>query len=77
MEKAKKRINNISFAEDVYEAVDGKDCIVILTEWDEFKKLDLKRVKKILKKPVIVDGRNIFDTTEMREKGFEYHSMGR
>lgn len=77
MEKAKKRINNISFAEDAYEAVDGKDCIVILTEWDEFKKLDLKRVKKILKKPVIVDGRNIFDTADMREKGFEYHSMGR
>lgn len=77
MDKAKKCISNISYAQNAYEAIKAKDCIVVLTEWDEFKKLDLDIVKKTLKKPVIIDGRNIYDTDDMHERGFEYYSIGR
>jgi UDPglucose 6-dehydrogenase len=77
MKKAKTEIKGISFANTALEAVKNKDCMVVLTEWDEFKKLDLEVVKKALKKPVIIDGRNIYGISEMREKGIEYHSIGR
>jgi nucleotide sugar dehydrogenase len=77
MEKAKKKINGITFAKDAFEALKNKDCMVVLTEWDEFKKLDLDLVKKTLKKPIIIDGRNIYEIQDVIEKGFQYYSMGR
>jgi UDPglucose 6-dehydrogenase len=50
---------------------------VVLTEWNEFKELDMKKIKGLMKKPMIVDGRNIYDPAQMRKLGFEYTGVGR
>ncbi|MBC7951754.1 MAG: UDP-glucose 6-dehydrogenase, partial [Rhodospirillaceae bacterium] len=55
----------------------GADCLVIITEWNEFRALDLNRVKSLLTNPVVVDLRNVWDPAEMREAGFTYVSIGR
>jgi UDPglucose 6-dehydrogenase len=67
----------VKMCKDAYEAARGSDCLVIATEWNEFKELNLKRMKKILRQPVIVDGRNIYDPDEVRSAGFRYAGMGR
>jgi len=77
MEKAKKVLTQVKFCENPYEVAKNSECLVILTEWDEFKKLDLKRVKKLLRHPIIVDGRNIYQPEEMKKMGFIYKGVGR
>ena len=77
MERTKKIFANITYCKDAYEVCDGSDALVILTEWDEFKNLDIKKVKDILKTPIIVDGRNIFDPETLKEIGFVYTGVGR
>ena len=62
---------------DPYEMADGCDALVVITPWNEFKQLDLARVKSLLKTPVIYDGRNIYDPQVMKEMGFTYHAIGR
>lgn len=77
MEKAKTVLKNVTYAKNPYETMRGADALVILTEWVEFSQLDLKRVKKLLKAPIIFDGRNIFQPQEMKKMGFHYYSIGR
>ncbi|MBI3251726.1 MAG: UDP-glucose/GDP-mannose dehydrogenase family protein [Candidatus Omnitrophica bacterium] len=77
MPKAKGLLRNVEFCKDSYSVSKGSDCLLILTEWDEFKELDLARVKKALRQPIVVDGRNIYDPKKMRKLGFKYFSMGR
>ena len=77
MAKAGEIFKKVVFCKNSYSACRGSDCLVILTEWDEFKKLDLKKVKRLLNQPVIVDGRNIYRPEEVRSLGFRYFSMGR
>lgn len=77
MQKAKDILKNVEFCKDSYSVCKNSDCLVILTEWDEFKELDLKKVKKLLSQPVIVDGRNIYDPKKMKSLGFRYTSIGR
>ncbi len=77
MPGARKIFKDIKFCKDVYAAAKGSDCLVILTEWNEFKELDFKRIKKLLKQPVIVDGRNIYDPQKMKKMGFRYFGIGR
>ena len=77
MTKAGELLNNVKLCKDSYSVCQGSDCLLILTEWNEFKELDLKRVKKLLNQPVIVDGRNIYDPRKMKELGFRYYSIGR
>jgi len=77
MEKAKAIFKAVEFSKDPYETARNSDALVILTEWDEFKALDLCRIKKLLKNPLIIDGRNIFDPVKMRKLGFKYTSIGR
>ncbi len=77
MGKAKALLKNVQFCKDSYSVCKGSDCLLILTEWNEFKELDLKRVKRLLHQPVIVDGRNIYDPKKMKALGFRYFSMGR
>ena len=67
----------VRYAADPYDAARGADAAVILTEWNEFKELDLKKLKRLLKSPVIFDGRNIFSIESMKAGGFEYISVGR
>ena len=79
MDKAKclPELEKVKFCKGSYDAVKGADCAVIVTEWNEFKELDLKKVKKLLKQPVIIDGRNIYDPKKMKELGFKYNCIGR
>jgi UDPglucose 6-dehydrogenase len=67
----------VVYCEDSYQAASGADALVVVTEWDEFRHLDLDRIKGLLAVPVIIDGRNIFDRTTLTEAGFIYHGMGK
>jgi UDPglucose 6-dehydrogenase len=68
---------NIKYFEDKHEALKDIDALIIITEWDEFKKADLNKVKDMMRLPIIIDGRNIYSPEVMKEKGFEYYSIGR
>ncbi len=69
--------NRIDYAETNYEALSGADALVVVTDWNEYRHPDFQRVKRTLKQPVIVDGRNLYDVEKMRELGVRYHSIGR
>ncbi|MCB0338466.1 MAG: UDP-glucose/GDP-mannose dehydrogenase family protein [Bdellovibrionales bacterium] len=68
---------NVSYFESNYEALSGANALIICTEWNEFRRPNFDRLKAELKSPVIFDGRNLFDPTKLKDKGFEYHSIGR
>jgi UDPglucose 6-dehydrogenase len=74
---AKKQIPSLKLCASPYEAAQGAHCLVILTEWNEFKELDLAKIKREMKTPVIVDGRNIFDPGRAKKLGFAYRGVGR
>jgi UDPglucose 6-dehydrogenase len=76
MEQAR-QVLNVGFAEGPYDCIEGADAVVIITEWNAFRALDLKRVKASLKSPVVVDLRNIYRPQEMKALGFTYHGIGR
>lgn len=69
--------DRIRYASRNYEALQGADALLIITEWNEFRRPNFLRIKELLKSPVIFDGRNIYDTTEMKKLGFTYYSIGR
>ena len=69
--------DSVSYAPDAYTAVDGADALLILTEWKEFAALDLRRIRELLKYPIVLDGRNLYTPAEMAKAGLDYHSMGR
>jgi len=77
MEKAKAVLANVAYVDDMNAVAEGCDAIVIATEWDEFKKLDLERAHKSLSHPIMFDGRNLFDRVEMERLGWVYKSIGR
>ncbi len=56
---------------------EGSDALVVATEWNEFKQLDMARIKSLMRQPVLIDGRNIYDPAEMRGMGFVYYGVGR
>lgn len=77
MKEAEHLLPGVTFAKDEYQAMSGADGVVILTEWNEFRALDLSRVKTLLKQPLLIDLRNIYKPAEMAAAGFVYHSVGR
>jgi len=78
MTEAKKLLPpQVVYCDDAYAPLPGAECLVIVTEWNEFRAIDLDRVKTLLAAPRIVDLRNVYEPAEMRELGFEYHSIGR
>lgn len=77
MDSAREHVSGVTFAKDAYDCAAGADALVIATEWEPFRALDLDRIKSLLKRPVIVDLRNIYSPAEMRSRGFTYHSVGR
>ncbi|MBF0499164.1 MAG: UDP-glucose/GDP-mannose dehydrogenase family protein [Candidatus Riflebacteria bacterium] len=78
MNEAKKVFGDrIEYARKSYEALDGADALMVVTEWNEFRRPDFDRIKSLLKKPLIIDGRNLYDPQRMKALGFEYHSIGR
>ncbi|MFT4134404.1 UDP-glucose dehydrogenase family protein [Labrys sp. (in: a-proteobacteria)] len=77
MEEAHKVLSDVDYRSSAYDCLDGADVAVIVTEWDEFRALDLERVKNLLTHPVIVDLRNIYRLEDMKRHGFRYESIGR
>jgi len=77
MDEAKKALDGPVWCRDAYDAMDGADAVAIVTEWNEFRALNLERVKSLLKKPVMIDLRNVYRPQQMREAGFDYVSIGR
>jgi UDPglucose 6-dehydrogenase len=67
----------VTYCESPYEAADGTDAVVLVTEWNEFKFLNLERLREAMRRPVVFDGRNLWAPERMRRLGFEYHSIGR
>ena len=77
MAQAKSVLENVEFAQSAYAAIEGADALVLVTEWDAFRALDLAKIKTLLKSPVVVDLRNIYAPGEMSKLGFTYISVGR
>jgi UDPglucose 6-dehydrogenase len=76
-ERAKVLVPDIDYMKDAYEVAAGADALVLVTEWNEFRHLDLGRLKQLMRRPVMVDGRNIYDPETMRGFGFTYRGIGR
>ena len=77
MEEAKHLLSDVEYATDEYDAIKDADILIIVTEWNQFRALDMARVKQLLKSPKIADLRNIYEPDDMREMGFEYVGVGR
>jgi UDPglucose 6-dehydrogenase len=79
MDNAKKTLASpaVTYCSDAYDACTGADAVVIVTEWNQFRNLDMQRIKGLLKSPIFFDLRNIYDPEKMRESGFTYYSVGR
>ena len=77
MDNAKKVLKGLTFAKDPYAAAKGADCLILVTEWPQYKDLDLEKVRKSMRTPVFLDGRNLYDPAKMRKLGFDYRSVGR
>jgi UDPglucose 6-dehydrogenase len=77
IENAKNVLNNVKFFQSPYETIRDCDALIVATEWNEFRNLDMRAVKILLKNPIIIDGRNIYDPKEMKELGFKYMGIGR
>lgn len=77
MDNAKEVLSGVKFCKNPYEVAEGADALLLVTEWEEFLKMDLKRIKAVLHQPVFIDGRNAFDPKAMEAQGFIYKGMGR
>jgi UDPglucose 6-dehydrogenase len=77
MREAAKALPDVKYCSNAYEACDGADALVLMTEWNEYRALDLDRIKVLLKEPIFIDLRNVYPEGMMTEKGFRYHSVGR
>ncbi len=73
----KRDFPNLDYKNNAYDAIEGADAMVLMTEWNEFRSLDMKRVKKLLKTPIFIDTRNTYDPRDMRDKGFTFVCTGR
>jgi len=78
MDKVKTEIGEeITYCEDIYDAAREADCVILMTEWNEFKEIDWHKVKQVMKNPAVLDGRNIYDPEKLRQLGFKYTGIGR
>jgi UDPglucose 6-dehydrogenase len=77
VENAKKMFKGITYCSDPYAVARGCDCLLLLTEWDEFRKIDMSKISQSMRQAVLFDGRNFFDRREMEQAGFEYFGIGR
>jgi UDPglucose 6-dehydrogenase len=69
--------SRITYARHAYDALTGADALVIVTEWNDFREPDFARMKRLMRQPIIFDGRNLYDPAQIRERGFQYTSIGR
>jgi UDPglucose 6-dehydrogenase len=75
--EARQLLRDVDFKPGPYEVAEQADALVIVTEWDQFRALDLDRVKLLMNRPLVIDLRNVYPPAEMRARGFEYRSIGR
>jgi len=77
MPVAKQQLNSVVYCDTPYDVATGADALVLVTEWDEFRHLELDRIKSLMRRPVMIDGRNLYDPKRMRDLGFVYRGVGR
>jgi len=77
MPNAARELPDVTLCKNEYEACENADALVLMTEWNQFRMLDLERVRTLLREPVVVDLRNVYDPVSMRKAGFRYDSVGR
>lgn len=77
MYEAKKVLKNVEYGEETYEIMEGADALIFMTEWNQFRSLDLDKIRNLLRTPIVLDLRNIYDPQRMKEKGFQYYCVGR
>jgi UDPglucose 6-dehydrogenase len=77
MDNARRVMPEVELVNNAYEVAEGADGLILVTEWNEFKNMDLQRVKSLMKTPILVDGRNVYDPVEVRNVGFKYRGIGR
>jgi UDPglucose 6-dehydrogenase len=77
MDNARRTLPDVHYATDAYDAVSGADAAVVVTDWNEFKQLDLRRLRGLMRRPVLFDGRNIYEPAVARSAGFLYYAVGR
>ena len=68
--------NSVSYHKDLYQAVANSDAMLLVTEWKEFRVPDWNKIKQLMSTPLVIDGRNIFEAEELRNKGFDYYRIG-
>ena len=74
---ARQIFEDVAYCDDAYAVAEGADVLVVATEWNQFRSIDLEKIKQSMRSPVVVDMRNIYDPQRMRELGFTYDSVGR
>ena len=77
IERSRMLLPEVEYFKNAYEVADGADALVLVTEWNEFRQLDMARIKQLMRRPVVVDGRNIYDPVLMKSLGFTYRGIGR
>lgn len=77
MPATRRQLNSIVYCDDPYAVAEGADTLLIVTEWNEFRLLDLGRIKRLMRRAIIVDGRNLYDPQVVRDRGFVYRGVGR
>ena len=77
MENASREVTNLTLCSDSYTAAQDAEALLVLTPWNEFKHLDMSRIRDSMKQPILIDGRNLYDPDELRQMGFEYRGVGR
>jgi UDPglucose 6-dehydrogenase len=77
IERSRILLPEVEYFKNAYEVADRADALVLVTEWNEFRQLDMARIKQLMRRPVVVDGRNIYDPVLMKSLGFTYRGIGR
>jgi UDPglucose 6-dehydrogenase len=77
MPEARKVLRKVEFKEDLYGAGQGADALILITEWNQFRNIDWPRMKELLKQPIVIDLRNVYDPARMQRQGIQYYGVGR
>ena len=77
MEQAQRILPEVDYRTDAYSAAEGADAVVLVTEWNQFRNLELERIKGLMRRPILVDLRNVYEPERVRALGFEYYGVGR
>ena len=77
IENAKKFLKDVTYTKDIYSLAKGCDCLLLLTDWNEFKNVNFKKLKQLMRQAIVFDGRNLYQDIDLQELGFEYYGIGR